>query len=156
MKKTATALTVIATLALAGPAAAKMQVYKGKTSTGHPVTAKIDKGIIRYLVAGVSTTCLPIQSRGSSGKPSVAAEYFAVESTILKANKRHNRFQLQRKPAFHWREVTTNHDIWLKRRGNRISGRVRLQYQYMVSTFPIGTFNIYSCLGSATFKARAR
>ncbi len=156
MKKTAAALTVVAVLALAGPAPAKMQVYKGKTSTGHPVTVKVQKGIVRSILAGVSTTCLPIQSRGSSGRPSVAAEYFSVESTILKAGRRHQTFELQRKPAFHWREVTTKHDLWLKRRGNRISGRVRLQYQYMVSTFPIGTFNIYSCLGSSTFKARAR
>ena len=25
------------------------------------------------------------------------------------------------KPAFHWREVTVNHDLWIKRRGNTIS-----------------------------------
>src|SRR5215211_7517634 len=99
MKKTATALTVVAALALAGPAAAKPQVYKGKTSSGLPITAKINKGIVRYFVAGISTTCIPIQ--GTTGKPSVAAETFGFESTIIKAGKRHHRFKFMRKPAFH-------------------------------------------------------
>ena len=33
---------------------------------------------------------------------------------------------------------------------------MRLQYQFLVSKFPIGTFSIYSCLGGDTFKATAR
>jgi hypothetical protein len=141
-------------LALAGPAAAKPQVYKGKTSSGHPITAKINKGIVRHFVAGIAVTCIPIQ--GTTGRPSTGAETFGFESTIIKVKKRHHRFTFMRKPAYHWREVTTNHDLWIKRRGNRISGRMRIQYSYMVSTFPIGTFNIYSCLGSGKFKAKAR
>ena len=54
--------------------------------------------------------------------------------------------------------VTRKHDLWLKPRGRGgvISGRMRLQYQFMISKFPIGTFSIYSCLGGATFKAKIR
>jgi len=154
MKKTATALTVIAALALAGPAAAKPQVYKGKTSSGLPITAKIDKGVVRYFVAGISTNCVPIQSRSTNGFPKTGVDTFGLESTDIKVKKRHHRFTFMRKPSFHFREVTTNHDLWIKRRGKRISGRMRIQYSYLVSTFPVGSFNVYSCLGSGKFKAK--
>ena len=60
------------------------------------------------------------------------------------------------KPAFHYNEVTMNHDLWLKRRGGGVmTGRMRLQYQFLIPKYPPGTFAIYSCLGGATFKAKA-
>ena len=71
--------------------------------------------------------------------------------------KRHDKYTFMVKPAFGFREVTTNYELWLKRRGKRaFSGRMRLQYSFLISKYPIGTFSVYSCLGGATFKARAR
>lgn len=150
MKITMTTLTVVAALALAGPAAAKMTTYKGKTSAGHPVTMKLERGKIRYLVAGIRTSCIPIQG---GGRPLGGSEIFGFKSTVLRVRP-HNRFTFTAKPAFHFKEVSLNHDLWLQRRGSGFSGRMRLQYQFLVSKFPIGTFAIYSCLGGATFKAR--
>src|SRR3712207_8074740 len=39
--------------------------------------------------------------------------------------------------------------LWIKKRGNTITGRMRQQYQFLVPKYPIGTFSIYSCLGGA-------
>ena len=152
--KTSAALTVIAALALAGPAAAaKTTTYKGKTSAGHPITIKVKNKKIRYILGGVRMSCLPIQGGGRSLGGS---DVFGLEGSM--PLKRHQSHSPMGKTAFHWREVTMKHDLWLKRRGTGgvISGRMRLQYQYMISKFPIGTFSIYSCLGGATFKAKAR
>lgn len=33
---------------------------------------------------------------------------------------------------------------------------MRLQYSFLVPKYPIGTFQIYSCLGGVTFSAKAR
>ena len=103
-------------------------------------------------------------SRPASGRPASASraaaprraarEIFGFTGSLpLKA---HNRYTFEEKPAFHWREVTVNHDLWIKRRGNTIKGRMRQQYEFMISKFPIGTFSIYSCLGGAKFTAKAR
>ena len=70
--------------------------------------------------------------------------------------KAHNRFTFMAKPAFHYNEVTMNHDLWVKRRGKRMSGRMRLQYSFLIPKYPIGTFVTYSCLGGAKFKAQAK
>lgn len=95
-------------------------------------------------------TCLPIQG---SGYTHTGVDVFGFKSTNMRV-KRHNRFKLMAVPAFHWREVTHNDDLWLKRRPTGFTGRMRMQYGYMVSTFPIGTFDIYSCLGRASFKVK--
>jgi hypothetical protein len=60
------------------------------------------------------------------------------------------------KPAFYWNEVTMSNDLWLTRHGRRaITGRMRLQYSFLISKYPIGTFSVYSCVGGGTFKAKA-
>jgi hypothetical protein len=154
MKKTITFLAVIAALALAGPAAAaKTTTYKGKTSAGHPITIKVKANKIRFIEGGVRMSCIPIQGGGA---PKGGSEVFGLQGKI--PLKRHQSYSLMGTPAFHWKEVTIKHDLWLKRRGKGgvISGRMRLQYSFLVSKFPIGTFSIYSCLGGATFKATAR
>jgi hypothetical protein len=69
----------------------------------------------------------------------------------------HLSYSFMEKPAFHYNEVTMKNDLWLKRRGKRtITGRMRLQYSFLIPKYPIGTFTIYSCLGGGTFKAKAR
>jgi hypothetical protein len=153
MKKTITTLTAIAMLALAAPASAgKAVTYKGKTSSGHKVTFKVKNKRIHNLTAGIRMSCIPIQGGGS---PTGGSEIFGFRGSL--PLKRHLSYSFKAKPAFHYNEVTMNNDLWLKRRGKRrVSGRMRLQYSFLVPKYPIGTFTIYSCLGGATFKAKAR
>jgi hypothetical protein len=148
MKTKITALVVAALFAL--PAAAGATTYKGRTSSGHPLTMKIEKGKIRYFVAGIRSACIPIQGGGINMG---GVETFGFRSHVLRA-KPHNHFTLFGKAGFGYREVTQTHDLWLKRRGKGYTGRMRLQYQFMISKFTPGTFSIYSCLGGATFKAK--
>jgi hypothetical protein len=152
MKKLAAPLTVVALLAVAGPAfAAKAVTYQGKTSSGHKITYKIKNGKVHDLVGGVRMSCIPIQGGGA---PVGGPEIFGFKGSI--PLKGHSRFSFMGKPAFYYNEVTMNHDLWLKRDGKgRMSGRMRLQYEYLIPKFTPGTFSIYSCLGGATFKAKA-
>ena len=61
-----------------------------------------------------------------------------------------------KKPAFHYNEVTTKHTLSsrLNRRTGVITGKQRIQYSFLIPKYPIGTFVIYSCLGSGKFKAK--
>jgi hypothetical protein len=153
MKKAIAPLTAIALLALAGPASAGKAVnYTGKTSSGHKVAFKVKNNRIHDLNAGIRASCIPIQGGWLNLGGS---EVFSFRGSMpLKA---HNTFSVMGKPAFHYNEVTKKHDLWLKRRGkDTITGKMRLQYSFLLPKFPIGTFTVYSCLGSATFKAKAR
>ena len=151
MRKTIAPLTVLALLALAAPAsAAKAVSYKGRTSSGHTITFKVKNGRIHDLTAGIRMSCLPIQGGGS---PTGGVEVFGFRGSLKL--KPHNRYSFMEKPAFHYNEVTMNNDLWVKRRGRAITGRMRLQYSFLIPKYPIGTFTIYSCLGGGTFKAKA-
>jgi hypothetical protein len=145
-------LAAAALLALAaGPASARSVKYVGKSTSGHKVTFTLKNGRIHDLTAGIRTSCLSIQGGGA---PLGGPEIFGFTGSLpLKA---HNRYTFEEKPSFHWREVTVNHDLWIKRRGTTIKGRMRQQYEFMISKFPIGTFSIYSCLGGAKFTAKAQ
>ena len=153
MKKSITAITAITALALAGPASAgKSVTYKGKTSSGHQVTFKVKNKRIHDLTAGIRMSCIPIQG---GGRPLGGSEVFGFRGQL--PLKRHQSYSFMEKPAFHYNEVTMKNDLWLKRRGKRtISGRMRLQYSFLVPKYPIGTFSIYSCLGGGTLRAKAR
>jgi hypothetical protein len=145
-------LAVATALAVAGPASARPVKYAGKTSSGHPITFTVDKGRVHDLRAGIRMSCLSIQG---GGFPLGGAEVFGFRGSV--PLKPHNRFTFMEKPAFHYNEVTKNNDLWLARRDRRtISGRMRLQYSFLIPKFPIGTFTTYSCLGGARFLARAR
>ena len=153
MKKTITALTAIAVLALAGPAsAAKSVTYTGKTSSGHKVTFEVKGKRIHNLTAGIRMSCIPIQG---GGRPLGGSEVFGFRGSL--PVRRHLTYSFMEKPAFHFNEVTMKNDLWLKQRGRRtITGRMRLQYSFLISKYPIGTFTIYSCLGTATYKAKPK
>jgi hypothetical protein len=150
MKKTITALAAIALLTLAGQASAA--TYQGKTSSGHKVTFKVKGKRIHDLTAGIRMSCIPIQG---GGRPLGGSEVFGFRGSL--PVRRHQSYSFMEKPAFHFKEVTMKNDLWLKRRGKRtLTGRMRLQYSFLVPKYPIGTFTIYSCLGGGTFKAKAR
>ena len=153
MKKTITPLIVIALFAVAAPASAgNGVVYKGKTSSGHKITFKIKNGRIHDLTAGVRMSCIPIQGGGT---PTGGPEVFGFRGSLRL--KPHLKYTFMAKPAFYYNEVTMNNELWLNRRGERtMTGRMRLQYQYLIPKYTPGTFSIYSCLGGATFKAKAR
>jgi hypothetical protein len=64
-------------------------------------------------------------------------------------------FKEKSKPALYYNEVTKTHTISTRRsRNGTISGSLRTQYSFLIPKYPIGTFSIYSCLGSMEFKAR--
>ena len=152
MRKTIIPLAVLALLALAGPAsAAKAVSYKGKTSSGHKITFQVENGRIRDLTAGIRMSCIPIQGGGA---PMGGAEIFGFRGSLKV--KPHLHYSFMEKPAFYWNKVTMSNDLWLTRHGRRaITGRMRLQYSFLISKYPIGTFSVYSCLGGGTFKAKA-
>ena len=151
MRRLSITLSVVAALALAVPAqAAKGVKYKGKTSSGHKVTFTVKKKRIHNLTAGIRMSCIPIQGGGA---PTGGSEIFGFRGSV--PFKRHVKWSFMGKPAFHYNEVTMNHQMWTKKRpGGRIRGRMRLQYQFLIPKYPIGTFAIYSCLGGAKFKAK--
>jgi hypothetical protein len=153
MKKIITALTAITLLATAAPAsAAKAVTYQGKTSSGHKVTFEVKNKRIHDLTAGIRMSCIPIQGGGT---PTGGPEVFGFRGSV--PMKRHQSYSFMAKPAFYYNEVTMKNELWLKRRGKRaITGRMRLQYSYLIPKYPPGTFSIYSCLGGATFTAKAR
>ncbi len=149
MRKSITAMTAITALVLADPASAgKPVTYKGKTSSGHQVTFKLKNKRIHDLTAGIRMSCIPIQG---GGRPLGGSEVFGFRGHL--PVKRHQSYSFMEKPAFHYNEVTMKNDLWLKRRGKRtITGRMRLQYSFLVPKYPIGTFSIYSCLGGAKYR----
>jgi hypothetical protein len=152
MRRLSVPLALVAALALAAPAAAAKPVkYKGKTSSGHKITYTLKKKRIHNLSAGIRMSCIPIQGGGA---PLGGSEIYGFNKGSIPL-KKHNRFSFMAKPAFHYNEVTMNHDLWTKRRpGGVMRGRMRLQYQFLIPKYPIGTFVIYSCLGGAKFKAK--
>jgi hypothetical protein len=152
MRIAAVLASATAALVVVAPASARTAKYVGKTSSGHKITFTVKNRRVHDLTAGIRMSCLPIQG---GGIPLGGSEIFGFRGSLpLRA---HNRYTFMEKPAFHWSEVTMTNDLWLKRRGNRtITGRMRLQYSFLVPKFTPGTFTIYSCLGGGTFTARAR
>jgi hypothetical protein len=150
-----TAISLIAAAALlvgAAPAtgAVKGTPYKGKTTGGHKVTFTLKKNRMWNFLTGVPTTCLPIQGGGS---PMTGAE--PVNWRWVDLGLKKYEFSDEVKPSFHYNEVTMNHTVSTRRgRNGTVSGAIRLQYQFMIPKYPIGTFTIYSCLGNMKFSAR--
>ena len=152
MKKSATILALAALCVSAGPATAKSIPYAGKTSSGHKIVFKLSGKKIINPEAGIGVTCLPIQGGGS---PRTGVDYMYPLIKIKVGTKR--KFKTEQTPAFYFREVEVNQEFTSRKgRDGRITGKLRMQYSFMVSKYPIGTFNIYSCLGTATYKAKPK
>lgn len=153
MRRLALPLAVAALLSTAGTAAAgQATTYQGKTSSGHKVTFKLKDGRIRDMRAGIAVSCIPIQGGGA---PTGGSEIFGFDGSVKYGQ--HAKWSFLSKPAFHYNEVTMNHELWIERRTSRsITARTRIQYQFMIPKYPIGTFTIYSCLGNGRFTAHKR
>jgi hypothetical protein len=153
MRKTAVGLAVLGVLAAAAPAQAGAGVkYKGKTSSGHPITFTLKGKRLVDMRSGISVSCISIQG---GGMPLGGAETFSYDGSVPLSAKGVD-FTFMKKPAFYYNEVTTKHTLSskLNRRTGVISGKQRIQYSFLIPKYPIGTFSIYSCLGSGTFKAK--
>jgi len=157
MKKTLTLTLATAALlaAAASASAAKPVPYAGKTSGGHKITFAVKKNVAWGLSTGIPVTCVPIQ--GNVTAPTVGVDLFDGTNWGFRIHGKVQKYKEDRKPYAYYNEVEMNHDVTIRRTGRgRVAGKLRLQYSFLIPRYPIGTFNIYSCLGTATFKARAR
>jgi hypothetical protein len=147
-------MAAAAVLAAAAPAAnaAKGIPYKGKASGGEKVKFRLVGNKMYDFVTGIPTTCLPIQG---GGNPMTGMELWSF--TWIKLGLKDAKFSEESKPSFFYNEVTRHHTVTTQRAGkNKITGKIRVQYEFLIPKYPIGTFSIYSCLGNATFWAKAR
>lgn len=149
------ALLAAAVLPAAGATAAKSKSvpYKGRTSGGHKIVFDVNKNVVWWLSTGIPVTCVPIQ--GNVTTPSTGVDVFDGTKWGFRLNGKVQKFTETRKPYGYYNEVDMNHDVTVRRTGpNRIAGKLRLQYSFLIPRYPIGTFNIYSCLGTVKFKAK--
>ena len=108
MKNPITALVALAALALcAAPASAAGIKYKGKTSSGHPITFELKKNRLYNMRSGIRISCLPIKG---GGQPSAGAETFSYKGYAAMRAKGVD-FTFMKKPAFYYNEVTTKHTL---------------------------------------------
>jgi len=153
MRRIAIIVALAGLLASAAPAvAAKSTTYAGKTSGGQPITFKVRGGKIYNPEAGVPVSCLPIQGGGT---PQTGVDLMHPAGWVKIGDA--VDFSYEQKPYAHYNDVTMNQRFSSRRgKGGVITGALRMQYQFMVPKFPIGTFSIYSCLGNATYTARPK
>jgi hypothetical protein len=153
MRRTIVGLAALGTLAVAASAQAASGVkYKGKTSSGHPITFKLKDKRLYDMRSGIRVACVSIQGGGA---PLGGVETFSYKGWAP-MSRRGVDFTFMKEPAFHYNEVTAKHTLSsrLNRRTRTITGKQRIQYSFLVPKYPIGTFVVYSCLGGGTFKAK--
>lgn len=153
MRKLISLAAVTALCAVAAPAAhaAKGVPYKGKTSGGHKVTFTLKGSKAMKFTTGIPVTCLAIQGGGA---PLTGVQPMYYEWIRLPA-KNFSHKQENATVSFSWREVTANWTLTVLKTGkNKVSGAFRLQYEFLIPKYPIGTFTIYSCLGNMKFTAK--
>ena len=157
MRKLTVLIALATLLGVAAPAAnaAKRIPYKGKTSGGHAVTFKYDakKRRAHDFVTGVPMQCISIQGGGA---PMTGVELWSFRQVDLPLKD--YKFSEQSKPSLYYNEVTRNHTVTVTRPGRRgvVRGSIRVQYEFLIPKYPIGTFQIYSCLGTMKFTARPK
>lgn len=124
--------------------------YKGKTSKGSPISFTVRGNKVYDPLGGVGVSCLPIQGGGT---PSTGVDLLDAHGAArLGADV---NFMYKQKVYGHYNEAEVNHRFTSRRgRNGVITGELRFQYQYLVPKYTPGTFSIYSCVGSATYKAR--
>ena len=153
MRRTIVVLAISAAVTATAPAQAASGVkYKGKTSSGHPITFTLKGKRIYNMQSGIRVSCISIQGGGA---PTGGTDTFSYKGWTPMRSKGVD-FTFMKKPAFHYNEVTTKHTLTskLNRRTRTIKGKQRIQYSFLIPKYPIGTFVVYSCLGSGTFKAK--
>jgi hypothetical protein len=147
MKKTATAFALIATLALAGPAAAaKAPKYKGKTKEGTKVSfvlsGKKHQWVDQFR-SSVPTTCVSAQG----GNPRVFIHSWSPPYKYLLGYAAKVKYT---------DPYTTTYKISTKRVSKKkIKGKLSLNYS-MLANNTFGGYHILTCYGTASFTAKTR
>lgn len=152
MRRTIAGLAALALLAAAAPAGAAQGVkYKGKTGSGHPITFTLKGKKLHDMRSGISVTCTSIQG---GGPPSTGADTFSYDGWVPLRPKGVD-FEFMKKPMYHYNEVTTKHasSSKLNRRTGVITGKQPIQFSYDIPKYPVGSFAIYSCLGTGELRA---
>jgi hypothetical protein len=153
MRKLISFTAVAALCTVLAPAAADAAngiPYRGKASGGHVVKFTLQGGKIRNFASGIPTTCLSIQGGGAplTGVEPVTVGWMRLPLKDFKVTA-------EGPVSFHYRDVTQNWTLNTYRLGKKvIGGSFRLQYEFLIPKYPIGTFTIYSCLGNMKFTAR--
>jgi hypothetical protein len=141
MKRTATALAIVAALAVAGPAAAKPTQYKGKTKEGTKVSFALSGKWVDQFRSSVPTTCVSAQG----GNPIVTIHSWAPPYKYLLGR----RAQVKYTDPY-----TTTYKISTKKAGKRkIKGKLALSYS-MLANNTFGGYRILTCYGTASFTAK--
>lgn len=152
MRKLIPLAFVVALLAAAAPApgAAKPIPYEGKTTGGHELTFELSGRVMNEFVTGVPMQCIPIQG---GGMPTSGVELWNFDGVRL--GLRNFQFSELSKPSLHYNEVTRSHTVTTQRaRHGVVKGSIRVEYSFLIPKYPIGTFAVYSCLGTTEFKAQ--
>ncbi len=160
------ALALLAALVIAGPAQAagkgkkskpwnepnRAVAYEGTTASGHKITFTLKKNRLYDMESGIAVSCVAIQGQGS---PTGGVETFSYKGWVPLSSEP-QEFSFMKQPAVYWGEVTTNHTLTSKinRKNGTITGTQRMQFEYLVPTYPMPTFVIYSCLAEGSFKAK--
>jgi hypothetical protein len=143
MKRTATALALVAALALAGPAAAKAPKYKGKTKEGTKVSFVLSGKGGKWLdqfKSSVPTTCVSAQG----GNPKVFIHSWAPPY----------KYRLGYSAKVKYTDpYTTTYKISTKRSGKKVKGKLSLNYSMLASNTFEG-YHILTCYGTASFTAK--
>ena len=163
---TLAALVALASLALAGPAAAagkkkaekpwnnpkKTVAYEGATASGHKITFSFKKNSLYDMESGIEVSCIPIQG---SGPPSGGVETFSYIGAVH-LNPQGEEFEFMKEPSVYYNEVTAKHTLAtsINRKNGTIHGTQRIQYSYLLPKFPFPSFAIYSCLAEGSFTAK--
>lgn len=147
-----TTLALLAVLVFVPAAqAGKAVKYEGKTASGHKITFTLKGKRLYNMESGIAVSCISIQGGGA---PTGGVETFSYSGWVELGPER--EFSFMKKPALYYNEVTTNHTLStaLNPKNGVITGTQRIQYEFLIPKYPIGTFSIYSCLGEGSFKAR--
>jgi hypothetical protein len=140
MKRTATALAIVAALAVAGPAAAKSPGYKGKTKEGTKVSFVLSGKWVDQFRASVTTTCVSAQG----GNPFVTIHSWAPPYKYLLGRSAQVKYT---------DPYTTTYKISTRKAGKKIKGKLALSYS-MLANNTFGGYRILTCYGTGSFTAK--
>lgn len=146
MRKTITLAAAAAALALAAPASAGAVKYAGKTSGGAKITFNFAKGKMKKMRSFIYVTCTSAQSSEVKG----GVDYYRPPGAIP-VGKEVKRSERQ-PSAVAYGNPTKYYTVKSKRKGKRITGKLRLSFSYYIPDlyYP----RIYMCTGVTNFSAK--
>jgi hypothetical protein len=151
MRTIAVIATAAALLTAAGPAAAKGTPYKGETQGGSSITFTLSGGKVGKVSTLVPTICADSTSRSTRA----GGELYQPPGRLA-LNRTVKTKALQRGAMTQGSEVTKNYTFTAKKRGPKISGKLKLSFSYLVPDLFQTLPHIYICSGSTGFTATPR